>query len=284
MTTITQTACVVIPLYQGQLASHEQLALRQCLSVLSKHPILLATPSGLDVQTLLDENPNVKRETFSDKFFDGVAGYNRLMLSDEFYARFAQYEFILIYQLDAFVFSDQLLQWCSLDYDYIGAPWLPKPALPGLAKQAYVTIRRKLHRLLNKRTSNSPAHAMSQYQYFYSTGNGGFSLRRISKMRQVLAALDDVAELYRNGTCQPWAEDIFFSVEANRYRNRLRIPSAKQAAHFAWELHPATGSKLTGGKLPFGCHGWDKYYRNEWRPIFAQLGHHLDELTGPAIN
>ena len=32
---------------------------------------------------------------------------------------------MLIYQLDAYVFKDELLNWANKGYDYIGAPWLP---------------------------------------------------------------------------------------------------------------------------------------------------------------
>lgn len=31
----------------------------------------------------------------------------------------------MIYQLDAWVFNDELSSWCSLGYDYIGAPFFP---------------------------------------------------------------------------------------------------------------------------------------------------------------
>lgn len=44
------------------------------------------------------------------------------MLSAEFYDRFAAYEYVLIYQLDAFVFADRLAEFCQMGYDYIGAP------------------------------------------------------------------------------------------------------------------------------------------------------------------
>lgn len=278
-----QTVCVVIPIYRAALSASELAALDQCVSVLRQHPIILVKPENLDITPLMERCPHLQHENFREDFFAGIAGYNSMLLSDEFYARFADYEFMLVHQLDAFVFSDQLLHWCSRNYDYIGAPWLPKAVLPNLAKKIYIALRRKIYRLINKRTDESCPGSMSKYQYFYSTGNGGFSLRRVAKMREMLATLSDTAELYRSGKCHPWAEDIFFSVEANRFWNRLRVPTMKESAHFSWELNPAAGSKLTSGNLPFGCHGWDKYYRKDWLPIFAQLGYSLDEL-GPALN
>lgn len=32
---------------------------------------------------------------------------------------------MLVYQLDAYAFKDELFFWASLGYDYIGAPWMP---------------------------------------------------------------------------------------------------------------------------------------------------------------
>jgi len=44
------------------------------------------------------------------------------MMSPAFYDAFKAFDYILIYQLDAFVFRDELEYFCSLGYDYIGAP------------------------------------------------------------------------------------------------------------------------------------------------------------------
>ncbi len=43
------------------------------------------------------------------------------MMDNTFYKQFLNYEYILIYQLDAFVFKDEL-NYCSQGIDYVGAP------------------------------------------------------------------------------------------------------------------------------------------------------------------
>ena len=53
-------------------------------------------------------------------------------------------------------------------------------------------------------------------------------------------------------------EDIFFSIELNRKTNTLKIPSYKEAVNFAIETCPEIAIELTDGKLPFGCHAWEK--------------------------
>lgn len=54
-------------------------------------------------------------------------GYNRLMLSEDLYSAFSNYEYILICQSDAYIFRDELKEWCEAGYDYVGAPWLRRP-------------------------------------------------------------------------------------------------------------------------------------------------------------
>jgi hypothetical protein len=279
MTTGTNTVCVVVPVYRAEFSRTEQVALDRCIAVLGKHSIVIVKPESLCLNKLFSCHPNLSREEFGDDFFVDVKGYNRLLLEDEFYARFAAYEFILVYQLDAFVFSDQLLSWCSRGYDYIGAPWLPPGRVPGRIRQALIAVRRKCYRLLARRARAKDPEKRPQFAF--SAGNGGFSLRRISAMRRVLADLDRRAERYRLAATRGWQEDIFFSIEANRYRTNIRIPNAREAAHFSWETNPGVAAKLTNGELPFGCHGWNKLHRDDWRPIFARLGVSIDSLLEP---
>ena len=81
-----------------------------------------------------------------------------LWMSKQFYFRFLpNYKYMLIYQLDAWVFTDNLQEWCDKGYDYIGAPFL--------------SIVKK----------NSPR------VIFKGVGNGGLSLRRIQYCIDVLS-------------------------------------------------------------------------------------------------
>ena len=104
----------------------------------------------------------------------------------------------------------------------------------------------------------------------------------------MLAAFSARAELYRSAKpglvadrpAGRWSEDVFFCLEANRYRQHVRTPPLKVAVRFAWETNPAIAAQLTGGALPFGCHAWDKLHRDHWRPVFARLGYDLDDMLG----
>lgn len=276
MITSTETVCVIIPIYKTQLSASEQLSLTRCIEVLGAHPIVMVTPESLAVDVFIERHPMLLRESFADAFFCDVKSYNRLLLSDCFYARFMKYEFILIYQLDAFVFSDQLLHWCSQGYDYVGAPWIPNNKPYTLKRRLRTSFHRRIYRWIDKKQNyGNIAH---DGQLHYSAGNGGFSLRRISKMQAVLRILHTKADEYRSATRMPWGEDTFFSVEPNRYWNRLKIPEAKVAACFSWESNPMMAAQICKLDLPFGCHAWDSLHTEEWRPVFKQLGYDLELL------
>jgi hypothetical protein len=278
MSLVSSEVCVVIPHYRDLLESHEQSSLRRCMSVLPDYPKVLVKPQGVTFRRLLDEYPMLGVQEFADEYFQGIAGYNRLMLSDGFYSRFAQFEYILVHQLDAFVFSDQLASWCRRGFDYVGAPWLPPEDLPaGTHRRVARWIQGYCYRLTDRPSADGVTKHLQQFMY--RAGNGGLSLRRVSAMRSVLARLDARADRFRQSV--PPAiqnEDMFFSVEANRFWPNLSIPGWRAALQFAWELQPARARMLSGGVLPFGCHAWNKLHREDWRSIFASAGLSLDQL------
>ena len=91
-------AIIVIPVYTTQLTVSEHAALRQCFDILSSYPKCFVKPESLDITSLVRDYPANHIVPFPDTYFKGIAGYNRLMMSPEFYETFAQWEYILIYR------------------------------------------------------------------------------------------------------------------------------------------------------------------------------------------
>lgn len=250
-------AVVVVPVYRPILNQEEYLAFVQCLKVLGEYTISIVCPCSLNVnyyQSLSKEfRKNILINTFPDRYFYSVKGYNLLMLSYRFYKRFKSYSYMLIYQLDAWVFRDELDYWCDLGYDYIGAPWF----------ENYGT-----HEQGNK---------------LWAVGNGGISLRRIQYFIDLLkydGPLKDASTLelsnsiknrlykylyakgYQNSVSYfrkdpTLFEDVFYTVYLKDTRYRANVPSVEKAALFAFEKSPSYLYTITG-KLPFGCHAWLK--------------------------
>lgn len=252
---------IVIPVYKEQIDKYEELSFRQCLKILHKYDIYLVTHQSLNLAeyTHIAKDYNIQLRTifFSGSFFTGIAGYNRLMKSKNFYRSFSEYENILVYQLDAFVFRDELNYWCSQGYDYIGAPWF--------------------NEFKEKDESNS----------LWKVGNGGLSLRKVSYFIKVLSwklplmnwiwvcSMGTISLLKKPFYICGWKnnidyyvatelkmnEDVFFTTFLQSSYIPPILPDVEIAARFAFEKSPRWLYNYIGERLPFGCHG---FLKNEY--------------------
>lgn len=262
---------VIVPLYKESLTASEEFSFRNTLAVLCNHDIYVICPKRLTDYLLI-----LKKETglffniefFSDSFFADVSGYNRLMMSVEFYRRFNLYEYIIIVQTDALVISDQVETWCQRGYSYIGAPWfdgLDKPTKP---------------------------------LTFLGVGNGGFSLRKVQDFLRVLSyprylPFKFIKDNYNSSFFYRFIkfiryrfifsysdyflgpkinEDFFWGLVVPKKCKFFLVPEPEEAISFAFEVLPEYLFELNGHELPFGCHAWEKYNFSFWRDIFSTRG------------
>ncbi len=251
--------CIVIPIYKTKLGNNERISLNQCLSILGEFTIFVIKPASLCIDDLLSKHQQLNEESFPDHYFNGIYGYNSLMLSSSFYKRFESYKYMLIYQLDAFVFRNDLLFWCKKGYDYIGAPWTKKPKYFSLYYRIFLFAKFWLYKLQGKRLLTG------------QIGNGGFSLRRISSFYQTSIDKQKLITQYlnKNNKTQKtrYNEDVFWAMENPNFD----IPSYKEAIQFSFDLKPAIAYKQNGNKLPFGCHGWSKSkHMDFWEDIIKK--------------
>ncbi len=264
-------AAIVIPVYKPSISAYEEIAFKQCLDVLGKHPLIIVKPNSLVLPEIIRSNILLQVKEFDNSFFEDIHGYNRLMLSEAFYSSFADYKYILIYQLDAFVFNDDLLSWCDKGYDYIGAPWLSKKDRTGLDKIT-ANIKNKLYVRYNVKYKDGLPKIGKQLEN--RVGNGGFSLRRVDKLLYHSISNKATIEKYLSMK-HPWFnEDIFWSIELNRKKKQINIPQLDEALGFAFETYPEKAIRINKDQLPFGCHAWDKNV-DFWRPYFDTLGYSI---------
>ncbi|MCF3109478.1 hypothetical protein LL912_11915 [Niabella sp. CC-SYL272] len=263
---MSNKVAVVIPVYKTVLKEYEEISLTQCCKVLGAHHLFLIKPEELDhaIYTPFFRNSKFYTESFSSHFFKDIKGYNNLMLSAEFYQRFSNYDFILIYQTDAFVFKDELQFWCRQGFDYIGAPWVERYKWKR-------KIRSHLHYRFNRKQANSNQPTL--LQFYNRVGNGGFSLRRTEKFYNLCKTERDLIDFYNaNNDSKFFNEDVFWSLEVNRLKKRLNIPDYKEAMHFSIEQQPELAMKLMDNELPFGLHGIN-IYPDFWRPYIHRAGY-----------
>ncbi len=227
---------ITIPIYKPAPSIEELASLNQLVKVLGHYPIAFIKPVSLNASVYLRHCPEATVIDFEDKYFKNIAGYNALTMSALLYSTFKAYNYMLIYQLDAWVFSDQLTDWANKNYDYIGAPWIEMPpANPN--KEPIIDLR---------------------FLFKDKVGNGGFSLRKISTHLNICTRFKWLISIF------PKNEDMFWSIFAARFLN-YKVPPVSEALYFAFELNPSKSFEITNHILPFGCHAWEKYDIDFWK-------------------
>jgi hypothetical protein len=253
---------VAVPIYRAGLDADEEVSLASTFRALGGHHLVMVKPEGLDTSALEARFPFAGAEAFAPEFFRSVAGYNRLLLSAPFYDRFRASEYLLVCQLDVFVFRDDLAGWVARGHDYVGAPWLSGSA----ASLALHWLKFRASRLLP-----GAAGRIHPYELRGQVGNGGFSLRRVETHRRLAAALADrIAHYLASEGTHHFHEDVFWSLEPARQGLPHRRPSADEALAFAFDVNPAAAFRRAGGRLPMAAHGWYKgRHRAFWAPHVA---------------
>ena len=281
--------CVVVPIYKtfACLRSAELLSLNQLYKELGKYQIYLIGPAGFSwdayINNAKSKSISLKIKEFQAGNFDGLNGYNKLMISENLYRDFLNYKYVLLYQLDAYVFRDELNSWCDKGYDYIGAQW------------------DGTHHFENKP--------------LIGVGNGGFSLRNtrsslklLKRLRQ-LEVLEQHAEMNWKGLLPRiplillklhkakkvqsnfeqqynFQEDVFWcKAVPSKFKkfkassklllllklifvgHNFKIAPAEEALKFSFETSPRQLFEANDKKLPFGCHAWEKYEPEFWKPF-----------------
>jgi hypothetical protein len=270
---------VVTPVVKFPLSADEAVSMRHLREYLGGFDRYIIGP-----QKLPKEFSDFALRRFPARYFTNRYGYNRLLMTKEFYRAFAAYDYILIYQLDCLVFTSNLEEWCRKGWDYVGAPWL--------------------------------INADDPTQGFSGVGNGGLSLRRVKRALAVLSSkhlvadpkvrggeagrsrfiserLDSASWLkraigwgktllhsygYHNNV--RWLgqkladiefhEDYFWALKAPRFVSEFRIPAPCEALGFSFEKAPRYCFDKNSGRLPFGCHAWTTYDREFWEPFLLK--------------
>jgi hypothetical protein len=271
---------IVTPLYRFPLQDDEQFSMRHLREYLGGFDRFLVGPKSLlSSSAVAKAYPDFVLRPFSNKYFESVQGYSRLLVTEEFYRAFADYECILIYQLDCLVFSRELEEWCHRGWDYVGAPWFKD-------------------------------HSDNASEGLWAVGNGGLSLRRVAsalnvltstrlvddpevrgpqtrqfdslpRLRKVLIALrtfflgrgyhNHVRWLIREFEKHPkFHEDLFWAFGARRVVPDFKIATPQQALGFSFEAAPRYCFEENLSRLPFGCHAWAKYDRAFWEPYLLK--------------
>ncbi len=260
-----KSCCIIIPIYNKIPTENEVLSIKRNCSVLNDHDIFFIHPftmdvtayEGLIIDIFKDEisdrpnesiadifNDHIHFKPFKRKYFRSNKTYSRLLLSEEFYRAFFDYEYMLIAQTDTYILNTKY----SLDdfirisrersYDYWGAPWPEGPfgkpyTFKDRLKLSVVKHPEKLH-----------------------VGNGGFSLRHVQHSSDLVRRKRNLIDFWWR-----FNEDMFFSWFALSGENGYLAATTEEAGRFALETNMR--GQIDTGNVPYAVHAWDKYYSME---------------------
>lgn len=235
----SKLVAVVIITHKKEISNYEEISLKQCSHILGNHDIFLVCPYSLDISNYKDVIPNLKTHRVKDDDLSTYQAFNQLKLSSKLYKHYLNYRYILFYEPDAFVFKDELKYWCSLNYDYIGAPWFKN---------------------YDKASANDKP---------IGVGNGGFSLRKVKKFYYASKVVHLLRPNLKKLKVQ---EDTYWTNHIIKHLPGFKIPKIEKALEFAFEVQPNKCYELNNYKLPFGVHAWYKYDLEFWKPFIKKFG------------
>jgi hypothetical protein len=262
---------IAVPLSNREgFTEEEKVSLQHLNHFLGKYDRFFIAPPNLNVS----HGDSFRVKVFEPHFFGSVEAHRRLLFSKTFYQSFSNYKYLMIYHLDALVFSDQLEYWCRRGFDYIAPPWIAH--------------------------KDAPYSGMPDFEN--KVGNGGFSLRNIEAILKVLGSWryrrSPAESLFRiihsdkipiqklkaflktlhlfvpwlNGIRKEldtyrYPEDHFWANRAVHYNPEFKIASVFDALPFAFECVPSYCYEKNNYNLPFGCHAWERYEKDFWLPF-----------------
>ncbi len=244
-TTNQKRFCIVIPIYNENPDITEIFSLQRLDKIISgkKYNIIYIKPKSLNSKSYHDILSGNDME-FDDKYFKSPATYSQLLISHDFYKEFLNYDYMLIYQTDCYLFEDNIKKWCDKDYDYIGAPIIAQNPDWSLAKKGIPQV-----------------------------GNGGLSLRKVKVFYDLTDPKGEFMTYYKITDEQLKEikyEDVWFC-DYIWTRYDFNIPSWLESSQFALDMNINYWYNTLNIKyFPMGCHAWPKNIR-DWADKFTDL-------------
>lgn len=257
-----KSCCIIIPIYNKIPTENEVLSIKRNCSVLRDYDIFFIHPFTMDIsayeeilidifkENIIDRpnesiagifNDHIHFKPFKRKYFRSNKTYSRLLLSEEFYRTFSDYEYMLIAQTDTYILNSKysLEDFISISreksYDYWGAPWPEGP----FSKPYTIKDRFKL--------------TVVKHPEKVHVGNGGFSLRHVRHSFDLVRKKKNLIDFWWR-----FNEDVFFSWFAIDKNCGYTAAEPDEACRFALEVDMI--EEIKKGNIPFALHAWEKYY------------------------
>jgi hypothetical protein len=249
--------CVVIPIYKMSMTDLEIISYQRILHVFSNYEIVIVCPKSITerISQTIGIKDKVKVSYFDDKFFKGIVGYNRLLMSLEFYQRFADFKFILICQLDVFVICDRLDFWIEKGLDNIGAP-----IFEGYTKPSLVLKAKGNNGGFCLRNTKSCIRVLSMLKFTYSNLSSLWEMETLWYWKLFRIIRDGFIFNFNIDFLKPVInEDVFWSVIVPDRFTWFTVCGAEEAKFFAYDANPRFLFEKSNYIYPMAIHAWWRY-------------------------
>ncbi len=252
---------IVIPCHKQDPSAEEKVSLLQCQKILGDFPIYIVHPSGMKTGAYELIFPRLQSLPVSPEWMSSISAYNKLMISPYIFNALQNYTHILIHEPDAIVLKDELIFWCSQNFDYIGAPWFNSDKKDDFTLKATGNFGLSLIKVStanNLFLKNPRWYTHSMIIRDLIRGLRG----QITDLKDAFLAMGRRGRLANADALYKDHCDIFWSYLVPKVDSLFLIAPPEKAIHFAWETHPDKCQKICGSRLPFGIHAWSKYDPN----------------------
>lgn len=264
---------VIVPVHLANPSPAEKISLRQCGKTLGQRDILFVAPEGLNLSDYHTLIPQAEVLRVNPHWMSSIEAYNRMMISPLLVDALAGYTHMLLHEPDAIVLGDEIDYWCSMPFDYIGAPWF----------EGYATAAPNA-RVIGVGNSGFSLHRLAALKRLMTSRQRWYPYRRIGKdlVRGIFGdgtrLLDGLQALTRSGQLRgAWqlfdghCDDFWCGLVATVVAD-YKIADVDHAVRFSWEVLPDRCLAMSRGKLPFGIHAWAKYNPKFLLPYLEAAG------------
>ncbi len=264
---INRQMCVIIPVHKSNLSVDDEISLRACSEHLRSYDCYLVFPKGMDTNNYLSINPELLLKPVDPEWLSSIENYNRMKVDISFYEMFINYQFMMTYELDAYIFTSEFHNYEIFDYDYIGAP-LFEGYLEALPNALYIGGLNSGFSVRNIQTCVYILNKLKNYKLHWLLYEKVISrlpkrvynalvhrINKLTKNRYEILLNGQLSFYFKR---KPIWEDIVWSVIIPSLFPSFKVANPAAALKFSFEALPKRLYMENNCKLPLGCHGWPK--------------------------
>lgn len=268
--------CVVIPVHKATMTVYEQQSLIACREHLKNYHCFLVHPQQMDTSQYLHHYSELITMPVPGEWLSSVHHYNKMKVDIEFYKLFHQYNYMLTYELDAYIFNSAFEQHHAFEFDFIGAPIFEGFMQAGRDArflgclnsgfsmrnvQSCMRVLRNIHK------------AKRQWKFFkFFRSNFSLTRKILARFQWKKLPVFEHDHWVAYMKDQYFHEDIFWSELTPVLFPFFTVADMHSACSFSFEVNAEKLLELNKGQLPLGCHAWPKFM-HFWKR-YIEVPHH----------